>query len=61
MSVSVSRQAGSFESVNGRQRCGIRPCACQTAQTLEAATPTAFAIARSVQWVAGQGDAGRPK
>ena len=39
MSVSVSRQAGSFESVNGRQRCGIRPCACQTAHTVEAATP----------------------
>ena len=38
-----------------RQRCGLRPWAFQIACTVDAATPAALAIARSVQWVASCG------
>ncbi len=55
MSVSLSAKAGSFESLNRRQRCGARPCACQVIRTVEAATSATFAIARSVQCVASPG------
>ena len=52
MSRTLSTKAGSVDSLNCRQRCGARPCACQIVRTVEAATPAAFAIARSVQCVA---------
>ncbi len=55
MSVSLSARAGSFESLNCRQRCGARPCTRQIVHTVEAATPVAFAIARTVQRVASCG------
>ena len=56
--VSLSAKAGSFESLNRRQRCGARPCACQIVRTVEAATPATCAIARSVQCVASPGRRG---
>ena len=55
MSVSFSANAGSLESLNCRQRCGLRPWAFQIAWTVDAATPATFAIARNVQWVASNG------
>ena len=42
-------------SLNIRQRCGAKPCACQILWIVEAARPVAFAIARSVQCVASCG------
>ena len=55
ISASFSAKAGSFESLKFRQRCGLRPWAFQIACTVDAATPAALAIARSVQWVASCG------
>src|SRR5580704_8657354 len=46
---------GSFDSLNVRTRCGLRPCAAQMRCTLRWLTPAAFAIARQVQCVVSPG------
>ena len=53
--MSFSSKAGSLESLNCRQRCGLRPCDFQIPCTGKAATPAVLAIARSVQCVASWG------
>ncbi len=47
--VCFSAKALSFDSLKLRQRRGARPCSCQILTTDEAAIPTVFAIARTVQ------------
>mgnify|MGYP006932270250 CR=1 FL=1 len=44
-----------FASLNTRQQWGLRPCAAQMRCTVATPSPTAFAIARTVQWVASCG------
>ena len=44
--------AGSLESLKRLMRCGCRPCAAQIRCTVITPSPTAFAMARAVQWVA---------
>jgi hypothetical protein len=47
--------AGSFDNLNWRRRCGLRSCGFQIDCTVEAAMPTASVIARTVYWVASCG------
>ena len=53
----------SVEHINGgkqcRHRCGARPWARQIWWTVDAATPSTLAIARSVQWVTSFGGGAR--
>lgn len=51
-SCSSSTKAWSFDGLNRRQLCGLGLCDFQIPRTVEAASPTALPMARSVQCVA---------
>src|SRR5687767_7181243 len=55
MSRSFSANAGSFERLNVRWRCGWRSCSAQIRCTELSEMPAWLAIARPVQWVASPG------
>jgi hypothetical protein len=52
-------KAGPVDGLKSCQRCGARPCAIQIICTVETASPTASAIARTVYCVTLSGDAER--
>ena len=55
MSVTFSSNIGSFDTLNPRVRCGLRPASAQIRPTLDGEMPTASAIAERLQWVALSG------
>src|SRR5271166_5264227 len=52
MSTTFSANFGSFDSLNGRVRCGLRPCSFQTRCTVVWPTPISSANMRALQCVA---------
>ena len=52
MSTTFSANFGSFDSLNGRVRCGLRPCSFQTRCTVVWRTPISSANIRALQCVA---------
>ena len=52
MSTAFSANFGSFDSLNGRVRCGLRPCSFQTRCTVVSPTPISSANMRALQCVA---------
>src|SRR6202162_4284992 len=52
MSTTFSANFGSLESLNGRDRCGLRPCSFQTRGTVVWPTPISSANIRALQCVA---------
>src|ERR1700675_2489995 len=52
MSTAFSANLGSLESLNGRDRCGLRPCSFQTRCTVVWPTPISSANIRALQCVA---------
>src|SRR5271166_6647954 len=52
MSTTFSANFGSFDSLNGRDRCGLRPCSFQTRCTVVWPTPISSANIRALQCVA---------
>jgi hypothetical protein len=61
MSLSLGTKSGSRDSLNGRTRCGCRPCARQMRCTEETLMPAAFDIIAAVQCVGSPGGSARVK
>jgi hypothetical protein len=53
--VTFSSNIGSFDTLNQRVRCGLRPTSTQMRPPLDGEMPTASAIAARLQWVASGG------